>query len=248
MTNSSTQTNLNDFPDYSFNVDHESEYCKFRNSSSTCLQLKEKIKEEDKETKADTERERERESKITEEGIRNEICLSSTEVLYLLKQEIESLFIESYDKYSKKIKTRIFFYYNHSLYRDYENYINFSSKVNNEIIVIDNVFIYYLEELRRNKNKDEIKLHIKLLLLFREFLNIEHEKIFNLNKRIEYTATQITDDLPQFTNKFLDSYLEVCENIFDIGIKEGVLITSEFCEWLFINNHTQLKLVAERGH
>ena len=174
--------------------------------------------------------------------LKDEIC--QTFVLDLLKLEINDLFITSYEKFSKKFKKEIFSDINHTLYREYEKHIMFHSVLEeNENIVIDDVFILYIEQLRKTlTSANQIKQHLRLLLLFREFLNIEFENMYNLNKRIEYTATQFNYELPNYVNKFLDLYLEVCDSTFEIGLDEGLLIISKLCSWLYKNNYTNLRL------
>jgi len=168
--------------------------------------------------------------------------------LNLLKTEIYDLFIISFQRFNKKIKRQIFSETSHGLYREYEKYTMFKSELeDNETKVLDEVFILYIEHIRKTiKNKQQIRQNLRFLLLFREFLNIEFEKLYNLNKRIEFTATQFTNDLPNYTNIYLDHYLDICKNTFEIGVNEGILLASNLCNWLFENKYTKIKLLKNQ--
>ena len=128
-------------------------------------------------------------------------------------------------------------------------------KIINENEISDIVFMYYLNKMSLYVNP---KYFIKLIIfvtLFREFVNISNRKKINLynekdnsiqyiNYKIEpeYTSYNCAEEIPDFCNDFINDFLECDINLFNFNRIESINLTQNFCNWMYDNNFTTLKI------
>lgn len=117
---------------------------------------------------------------------------------------------------------------------------------------IDEAFIIYIINFAKvTQNTNLIEAIIKFIVLLRENINIvgpEHkERVIsfgiNLNSdnRQPYSKYNTCQDLPEFVNDFISVFVPLDE-LFFIELDELLDLTNNFCNWLFVNNLTNLKI------
>lgn len=119
---------------------------------------------------------------------------------------------------------------------------------------IDHILVVYLIHFCKVTNVDLlIDLAITFVILLREYLNVvgwDYRAKFFMNgvkvtyNRIgEYTSYCSSEDIPDHINDFLSVFIEMDENKFGLLEKELLDITQNFCNWLFVNNFTNFKII-----
>ena len=134
-----------------------------------------------------------------------------------------------------------------------ENFI-LNSLLNNVIIDkkkneknVDEEFYEYLFCFKDKCNSNYYSLMIKLILLFKEFLNFKNSKINesnNDNNKLEYSSYNNGEKIPNLCNEFYTCFLDE-NNFFGIDEKdkiEIIEIIQHFCFWLYKEEYTKSKL------
>lgn len=124
----------------------------------------------------------------------------------------------------------------------------------NNLKTCDGIFNKYLEEVSKQANENYSRFVIKIILLFREcinlYRNVELENsILILNEPVPEGITDFTqfydaEQIPELCNEFLTDFLETNEyfGIKPEYIKEVVPLIQHFCFWLYQNNFTSSRL------
>ena len=128
-------------------------------------------------------------------------------------------------------------------------------KNNNENEVSDIVFMHYLNKMSLYVNPNYFIKLIVFVTLFREFINISNRKDSNydnennyyiqfINYKIEpeYTTYKSAEEIPNFSNDFINNFLECDNNLFNFNKIESIDLTQNLCYWMYDNNFTTLKL------
>jgi len=134
----------------------------------------------------------------------------------LIKECIASLFSE-YNKSLKSITSE-------------DDFSIFDSQANST----DSHMLDYLAYVSTLSSKEYYNRIVKLILLFRECLNIKFGNGFT-------STNKSSKNLPETANDFLTDFMEVNEN-FGMDFTQILDITQHFCHWLLINNLTSSKL------
>ena len=217
-----------------------------------------------------SDRKRGRPKKYVEKSFKEKFQHNPINLTYFLKEErtgiteiydfpncINEAFNIIYDCSNKKIKERNFKkkikeydkIYEHPflgkfLLSKHERNIN----IENEKEICDNVFMHYLNKISLNVNPNYFIKLIVFVTLFREFINISKRiYLYNQNEEFnifenEYTANHSAEDIPFFCNDFINNFLD-CENkLFNFDKQESIDLTQNFCNWIYDNDFTTLKL------
>ncbi len=216
-----------------------------------------------------SDRKRGRPKKYVEKSFKEKFQHNPINLTYFLKEEtgiteiydfpncINEAFNIIYDCSNKKIKERNFKkkikeydkIYEHPflgkfLLSKHERNIN----IENEKEICDNVFMHYLNKMSLNVNPNYFIKLIVFVTLFREFINISKRiYLYNQNEEFnifenEYTANHSAEDIPFFCNDFINNFLD-CENkLFNFDKQESIDLTQNFCNWIYDNDFTTLKL------
>ena len=217
-----------------------------------------------------SDRKRGRPKKYVEKLFKEKFQYNPINLTYFLKEErtgiteiydfpncINEAFNIIYDCSNKKIKERNFKkkikeydkIYEHPflgkfLLSKHERNIN----IENEKEICDNVFMHYLNKMSLNVNPNYFIKLIVFVTLFREFINISKRiYLYNQNEEFnifenEYTANHSAEDIPFFCNDFINNFLD-CENkLFNFDKQESIDLTQNFCNWIYDNDFTTLKL------
>ena len=123
----------------------------------------------------------------------------------------------------------------HNIYR---NVINEHQKT-------DTILIDYLNKMSMFCNDKYYTKLIKFVTLFRECININNNKNDKKkNEDKEYTEINDAEDVPYFSNLFINDFLDPEEKNADFGFSkdECIDLTQNVCYWMFENNFTSTKL------
>ena len=121
-------------------------------------------------------------------------------------------------------------------------------KIENENEICDNVFMDYLNKMSLNVNPNYFIKLIVFVTLFREFINISKRiYLYNQNEEFnifenEYTANHSAEDIPFFCNDFINNFLDCEKNLFNFDKAESIDLSQNFCNWMYDNDFTTLKL------
>lgn len=143
------------------------------------------------------------------------------------------------------------------LHLEYFKNLNTELKIpkSNENISIDRMLSLYLlllcEVTRENFFSS---LSIKMVLLLRQYLNIvgwdNLKSYHDLNvythdfKEVgEYTENNNPEEIPGLINDFVAIFINLDSSFFGVDLKNFLDIVHNFCQWLFINEFTNHKLV-----
>ena len=106
--------------------------------------------------------------------------------------------------------------------------------------IIDIVFMNYLNKASSLCNENFYIKLICLIVLFRDFINKSNEK----NIEDDYTENNEAEEVPNFTNSFIEKFFfgEENENFLGLTYKdvEGILLN--LCQWLYEHNYTSFRL------
>ena len=131
---------------------------------------------------------------------------------------------------------------NQSFNQIYFNNKNFFNKKN--IIYYNNINEHPFLKKFLFDNHD---FYIKIVTLFREFINIkkknqeDNNNIISNNK--EYTSINSAENLPLLSNEFINDFLESDNLLFGFEKEEIIDLIQNFCNWLYINKFTSFKLI-----
>lgn len=105
---------------------------------------------------------------------------------------------------------------------------------------IDNVLIYYLNQMSNSCNETYYEKLIIFIILLREFINIFHERSDNK----EYTTINSAIDVPDMGNDFINEFLffDGNEIIFDLEKQEVIDLTTNLCSWMYTHDFTDFKI------
>ena len=110
----------------------------------------------------------------------------------------------------------------------------------NQDEIIDIVFMNYLNKISSLCNENFYIKLISLIVLFRDFINTSNEK----NIGDDYTENNEAEEVPNFTNSFIEKYFfgKESDNFLGLTYKdvEGILLN--LCQWLYDHNYTSFKL------
>ena len=123
-------------------------------------------------------------------------------------------------------------------------------KIENENEICDNVFMDYLNKMSLNVNPNYFIKLIVFVTLFREFINISNRNdLSNQNEQSnflryenEYTTYNCAEDIPIFCNDFINNFLDCEKNLFNFDKAESIDLSQNFCNWMYDNDFTTLKL------
>jgi hypothetical protein len=97
-------------------------------------------------------------------------------------------------------------------------------------------------------------LAIKMIILLRQYLNIVgwenlksyHDFQVHTHRFVqfgEYTANNTLEEIPGLINDFVSIFIDLDKDLFGVNIKHFLDIVHNFCNWLFINEFTNYKVV-----
>jgi hypothetical protein len=119
---------------------------------------------------------------------------------------------------------------------------------------IDDVLTLYLINFFKVTGplRDLNKLVIKFVILLREYLNIagwdykktfiKYEVAMPFSQNGSYTQCNDCEDIPDLINDFVEVFIKMDPNMFNLDFKEFIDIIKNFCNWLFVNNLTNFKI------
>ena len=111
---------------------------------------------------------------------------------------------------------------------------------------IDNVLIYYLNQMSNICNENYYEKLIIFITLFREYINIFHKRIDNK----EYTTINNAIEVPNMGNDFINEFLFHDENEINFGIEiqEAIDLTTNLCSWMYTYDFTDIKIYLYEGN
>ena len=123
-------------------------------------------------------------------------------------------------------------------------------KIENENEICDNIFMDYLNKMSLHVNPNYFIKLIVFITLFREFINISHRIYLNNKNELlnssrydnEYTTNNCAEEIPIFCNDFINHFLDCEIGLFNFEKKEAIDLTQNFCNWIYDNDFTSLKL------
>jgi hypothetical protein len=117
---------------------------------------------------------------------------------------------------------------------------------------IDDVFTAYMINFHKiTREKGLIGTVVAFCILLREFLNnvgFDYIKKFsehNVNMDYKFTGSFCSINSPELIPDYINEFIEVFVNVdsfFNIEKKLLLCISENFCNWLFVNDFTNLKL------
>lgn len=109
---------------------------------------------------------------------------------------------------------------------------NAYNRVNDK--TIDNSFWKYIEYVATETNKDYFEFVFRLIILFRECI------LESLDKGME-SSDLSSENIPDYCNEFVCVYMERF-NYFEMNMTEVINVIQHFCNWLWENQYTCLRL------
>ena len=115
--------------------------------------------------------------------------------------------------------------------------------------IIDKIFIDYLNKMSRFCNPDYYAVLIEFVTLFREYLNIINKNLDNNEDNIEYTKIKDGQEIPNFSNSFINQFLfpKGYDNDFSFSKDEAIDLVQNICYWLYDNNYTPYIISLKNG-
>jgi hypothetical protein len=109
--------------------------------------------------------------------------------------------------------------------------------------ICDEVFAFYIYKVSRFTKAEFFLRVLKFISLYREFVNFSYkDKKSNSSKSGEYTETCNPEDVPDVSNEFILSYLDVENETYGYNKEDAIDLTQNFCQWLYDNNFTCSKI------
>lgn len=151
------------------------------------------------------------------------------------------------DSFQKLLK----FYQNHNLGK-----ITIPKSTQEAKVKIDNLLAIYIIILIEVTHDNDLFDHIlEFVFLFKEYLNIigwdhminlyKFGLYENLSVLGEFCSTFNCEEIPELVNDFVLYFLDI-EDGMTKNKKELIDITQNFCYWLYINGHTNYKMIRLR--
>jgi len=115
----------------------------------------------------------------------------------------------------------------------------------------DEIFAEYLKNIAKITNPDYYKIVMQFIILYRECMNNQREKLENEKQKLEeiliykkkssdmgtdFCQNNNADQIPDLANYFITNYLSENYPFFNIEEAKGLII--DFCSWLFHNHYS----------
>jgi len=111
----------------------------------------------------------------------------------------------------------------------------------------DEVFAFYIFNVACYTKRECFKNYLKILDLFREFLNKFNKNMVKTKHGIwigvEYSQVYNAVDVPEISNDFSTQYLICGKGIFGLSKREAIEFIYNLCLWLFNNEYSCNKLI-----